>query len=64
MVMGTHPLTRASHLGARIMLTSDFATVGGYGYPELFQTGESYHGQPLHTRTICSPKPHSRIRRR
>ncbi len=48
MVMASHPLGPASQLGARIMLTSDFATVGGYGYPELFQTGESYHGQPLH----------------
>ncbi len=48
MVMGSHPLSPASQLGARIMMTSDFATVGGYGYPELFQTGESFHGQPLH----------------
>ncbi len=30
------------------MITSDFATVGGFGYPELFQTGESYQGQQLH----------------
>lgn len=48
MVMGAHPLSSASQLGARIMVTSDFALVGGYGYPELFQTGESFHGQPLH----------------
>ena len=48
MVMGTHPLGPASQLGARIMATADFATVGGFGYPELFQTGESYRGQPLH----------------
>jgi len=48
MVMGTHPLSPASQLGARIMVTSDFATVGGFGYPELFQTGESYRGEPLH----------------
>jgi hypothetical protein len=48
MAMGTHPLSPASQLGARIMVTSDFATVGGFGYPELFQTGESYHGKPLH----------------
>ena len=48
MVMGSHPLSPASQLGARVMVTSDFALVGGFGYPELFQTGESFHGEPLH----------------
>lgn len=48
MVMGSHPLSPASQLGARIMVTSDFATVGGFGYPELYQSGESYRGEPLH----------------
>ncbi len=48
MVMGSHPLSPASQLGARIMVTSDFATVGGFGYPELYQSGESFHGEPLH----------------
>ncbi|GAC1399608.1 MAG: hypothetical protein NVSMB59_21120 [Vulcanimicrobiaceae bacterium] len=48
MIMGTHPLSPATQLGARVMLTSDVALVGGYGYPELFQSGESYHGQALH----------------
>ncbi len=48
MLMGSHPLSPASQLGARLMVTSDFALVGGYGYPELFQTGESFAGHPLH----------------
>lgn len=48
MLMGSHPLGPASQLGARIMLTADFLTVGGYGYPELFQTGESFRGAALH----------------
>ena len=47
-LMGSHPLSPASQLGARIMVTSDFATVGGFGYPELYQSGESYQGEPLH----------------
>ncbi|GAC1306331.1 MAG: hypothetical protein NVSMB19_18380 [Vulcanimicrobiaceae bacterium] len=48
MVMASHPLGRTAQLGARLMLTSDVALVGGYGYPELFQTGESFHGRALH----------------
>jgi hypothetical protein len=48
MVMGSHPLSPASQLGVRLMVTSDFALVGGFGYPELFQTGESFAGELLH----------------
>lgn len=48
MVMASHALSPASQLGARVMVTTDFALVGGYGYPELFQTGETFHGRALH----------------
>lgn len=48
MYMRTHPLSPNSQLGVRLMVTPDAATVGGSGYPELFQTGESWHGRPLH----------------
>ena len=32
------------------MFSLDPITEGGYGYPLLFQTGETWHGQPLHDR--------------
>lgn len=50
MYMRTHPTSAGAQLGLRVMLSSDFATVGGGGYPELFQTGEQWKGQPLHDR--------------
>ena len=37
-------------LQARTMLSLDPATVGGRGYPLLFQSGESFQGEPLHDR--------------
>src|SRR5207248_6822738 len=36
--------------GLRAMMSVDLFTEGGRGYPLLFQTGESWHGQPLHDR--------------
>ena len=42
MYMRTHRLSPRTQLGLRAMLTPDFATVGGSGYPELFQTGEKH----------------------
>ncbi len=50
MGMFSHPLTPNSQLGLRAMLSLDPVTEGGYGYPLLFQTGETWHGQPLHDR--------------
>jgi len=50
MYMRTHPTSAGAQLGLRVMLSSDFATVGGGGYPELFQTGEQWKDQPLHDR--------------
>jgi hypothetical protein len=50
MAMYGHPLDSKSQLGLRGMFSLDPITEGGYGYPLLFQTGESWHGQPLHDR--------------
>ncbi len=50
MAMFSHPLTADSQLGLRGMFSLDPVTEGGYGYPLLFQTGESWHGQSLHDR--------------
>ncbi len=50
MGMYSHPLDAKSQLGLRGMFSLDPVTEGGAGYPLLFQTGESWHGQPLHDR--------------
>jgi hypothetical protein len=48
MYMRTHPTSPGAQLGFRAMLTPDPFSVGGQGYPLLFQTGEEWHNQPLH----------------
>lgn len=40
----------SGELTERVMLSAEPLTVTGGGYPLLFQTGETYHGQPLHDR--------------
>jgi hypothetical protein len=50
MGMFSHPLDSQSQLGLRGMFSLDPITEGGYGYPLLYQTGESWHKQPLHDR--------------
>lgn len=50
MAMFSHPLTANSQIGLRGMFSLDPVTEGGYGYPLLYQTGESWHHQPLHDR--------------
>ena len=50
MAMFSHPLDSQSQIGLRGMFSLDPITEGGYGYPLLFQTGESWHHQPLHDR--------------
>lgn len=50
MGMYSHPLGDNAQLGARLMMSLDPLTEGGRGYPLLFQTGESWHNQPLHDR--------------
>jgi hypothetical protein len=50
MAMLSHPLGDSAQIGARLMMSLDPLTEGGRGYPLLFQTGESWHDQPLHDR--------------
>jgi hypothetical protein len=50
MGMYSHPLGDNTQIGGRLMMSLDPLTEGGRGYPLLFQTGESWHDQPLHDR--------------
>ena len=50
MGMYSHPLDAQSQFGLRGMFSLDPVTEGGYGYPLLFQTGESWHHESLHDR--------------
>jgi hypothetical protein len=50
MAMYSHPLSNNAQFGSRLMMSLDPLTEGGRGYPLLFQTGESWHDQPLHDR--------------
>jgi hypothetical protein len=50
MGMYSHPFNENSQLGLRLMMSADLLTEMGRGYPLLFQTGESWHNQPLHDR--------------
>lgn len=50
MGMYSHPVGSRDQIGLRAMFSLDPITEGGYGYPLLYQTGESWHGQPLRDR--------------
>ena len=50
MAMFSHPLGDSAQFGARLMMSLDPLTEGGRGYPLLFQSGESWNGEPLHDR--------------
>ena len=50
MGMVSHPLDARSQVGARAMVSLDPIIEGGYGYPDLYATGETWHGQALHDR--------------
>ena len=50
MGMYSHLLGDSAQIGGRLMMSLDPLTEGGRGYPLLFQTGESWHDQPLHDR--------------
>jgi hypothetical protein len=50
MAMYSHPFSNNAQLGFRAMMSLDPLTEGGRGYPLLFQSGESWHDQPLHDR--------------
>jgi hypothetical protein len=49
MLMASHDFA-GGRLQLRSMLSLDRLGVGGSGYPELLQTGESFQGLPLHDR--------------
>lgn len=49
MLMAAHRLG-SGQLQLRGMVSAEPWTVGAAGYPLLLQSGESYHGQPLHDR--------------
>jgi len=50
MLMYAKPLTDNSQLGLRAMFSLDPLIERGWGYPLLYQSGESYGGQPMHDR--------------
>jgi hypothetical protein len=50
MAMFSHPLGESTQFGSRLMMSLDPLTEGGRGYPLLFQSGESWNGEPLHDR--------------
>jgi hypothetical protein len=50
MGMYSHPLGESAQLGFRGMMSLDLLTERGSGYPLLFQTGETWHGEALHDR--------------
>jgi hypothetical protein len=50
MAMYSHPLNSSSQIGFHGMFSLDPLTEGGYGYPLLYQTGETWHAIPLHDR--------------
>ena len=48
MYMRTHPTSPGAQIGFRAMLAPDPFSVGGQGYPILFQSGEQWRDRPLH----------------
>jgi hypothetical protein len=44
----THPTSAGAQFGFRVMLTPDPLSVGGQGYPLLFQSGEQWRDRALH----------------
>ncbi len=50
MAMYSHPFSENTQIGGRLMMSLDPLTEQGRGYPLLFQSGETWHDQPLHDR--------------
>ena len=50
MAMYSRPLTNKTQIGFRVMTSLDPVIERGYGYPLLYQSGETYGGEPLHDR--------------
>lgn len=48
MYMRSHPTSPGAQVGFRAMVTPDPFSVGGQGYPALFQSGEQWRDQALH----------------
>ena len=50
MAMYSRPLTNKTQFGFRLMTSLDPIIERGYGYPLLYQSGETFGGEPLHDR--------------
>ena len=50
MLMYSKPLGEKSQIGWRAMVSLDPLIERGFGYPMLYQSGETYRGRPLHDR--------------
>ncbi|HEV7643332.1 MAG TPA: hypothetical protein VGO50_05250 [Pyrinomonadaceae bacterium] len=50
MAMYSRPLSEKAQFGFRAMVSLDPAVERGYGYPLLYQSGETFRGGPLHDR--------------
>jgi hypothetical protein len=50
MAMYSRPVSERGQIGVRAMVSLDPLIQRGYGYPLLYQSGELFHGQPLHDR--------------
>jgi rusticyanin len=50
MLMYSRPINEKSQFGFRTMVSLDPIIQRGYGYPLLYQSGELFHGQPIHDR--------------
>lgn len=50
MAMYSRPAGKNGQIGIRTMFSLDALTQRGNGYPLLYQSGEQFHGQPVHDR--------------
>ena len=50
MAMYSRPLTNKTQFGFRVMASLDPMIERGYGYPLLYQSGETFGGEPIHDR--------------
>ena len=50
MAMYSKPIGERAQIGIRTMFSLDPIIERGYGYPLLYQSGETFHGEPLHDR--------------
>lgn len=50
MLMYSKPITNKSQIGLRAMVSLDPVIERGFGYPLLYQSGETYRNEPIHDR--------------